>query len=287
MSARIVSLKQGTPEWHEHRAKYRNASETPAVVGVSPWLTAYGLWLQRTGRATQEITPAMQHGAGLEGAAREAYERLTGHVMEPLVLVDGDYSASLDGITLDGGLILEIKCPVRGRASMLWHGAQAKEVPEHYRWQMQHQLMVSGAKRAHFYVFDGREGIVIEEEPRPETWAVIRRDWDSFMASIASDAPPALSERDTREREDAAWRTAASAYLDAKRSADEASAALEVARSALVALASHPSETGGGVTVTRFWKRGAVDYKKVPQLTGVDLESFRKEARLEVRVTTE
>ncbi|MBI4203940.1 MAG: hypothetical protein HY527_02835 [Betaproteobacteria bacterium] len=38
MSA-ILKLVQGTPAWHEHRAKSRNASETPAVLGVSPWQT--------------------------------------------------------------------------------------------------------------------------------------------------------------------------------------------------------------------------------------------------------
>ena len=38
--------------------------------------------------------------------------------------------------------------------------------------------------------------------------------------------------------------------------------------------------------VTRYWKRGPVDHKRVPQLDGVDLEPFRKDARLEVRVST-
>ena len=108
MSA-IVQLVQGSPQWHEHRRRYRNASETAAVLGVSPWTTPYQLWLQRLGRAEVKINPAMVRGTELEPAAREAYERLTGNVMEPLVMVDGEYSASLDGITLDGGLILEIK----------------------------------------------------------------------------------------------------------------------------------------------------------------------------------
>lgn len=31
----IAKLVQGTAEWHEHRKLYRNASETPAVMGVS------------------------------------------------------------------------------------------------------------------------------------------------------------------------------------------------------------------------------------------------------------
>jgi hypothetical protein len=40
------------------------------------------------------------------------------------------------------------------------------------------------------------------------------------------------------------------------------------------------------VSVTQFWKRGAVDYKKIPVLKGVDLEAYRKESRMEVRVAT-
>jgi hypothetical protein len=66
----------------------------------------------------------MLHGTRLEAAARVAYEQLTGNVMQPLVLVEGDYSASLDGITLNGGLILEIKCPFQGRDSELWKMAE-------------------------------------------------------------------------------------------------------------------------------------------------------------------
>ncbi len=141
MSA-IVKLVQGSPEWHTHRAKYRNASETPAVLGVSPWVTPYQLWQQRTGRVQTEVNAAMVRGTALEPAAREAYEKLTGYVMQPLVLVEGDYSASLDGITLDGGLILEIKCPAKGRDSDLWKQARDGLIPEHYRWQIETQLVV-------------------------------------------------------------------------------------------------------------------------------------------------
>ena len=52
---------------------------------------------------------------------------------------------------------------------------------------------------------------------------------------------------------------------------------LEAARGVLVGLAQHPKETGAGVSVTRFWKTGSVDYKKVVELRGVDLEQYRGE----------
>ena len=97
----IVKLVQGSAEWHEHRRNHRNASETPAVLGVSPWMTPYQLWQIKLGLVEPEVTPAMLHGTQLEPQARAAYEALTGHVMQPLVLVDGEYSASLDGLTLE------------------------------------------------------------------------------------------------------------------------------------------------------------------------------------------
>jgi hypothetical protein len=52
-----------------------------------------------------------------------------------------------------------------------------------------------------------------------------------------------------------------------------------------VALTEHPSEVGFGVSVTRFWKTGSVDYKRVPELAGVDLDNYRQKGRFETRVS--
>jgi hypothetical protein len=60
---------------------------------------------------------------------------------------------------------------------------------------------------------------------------------------------------------------------------------MENAKAALIALTSHTSESGAGVKVTRFSKAGSVDYKRVPELKGVDLEQYRGKAREEVRIT--
>ena len=284
MSA-ILKLVQGTPEWHAHRAKSRNASETPVVLGVSPWQTPYELWQVRSGRNTAKVTPPMRRGTELEPAARRAYEALTGHVMEPLVLAEGEYSASLDGITLDGSLILEVKCPVKGQDSDLWKAVAAGTLPEHYTWQVQHQLMVSGARLAHVFVFDGTVGTLLEVAPDPGCWGRIQEAWDAFMRHLETDTPPPLTDRDTRERSDPAWQQAAEAYLAAKRAAEAASAELDAAKAALVDLTSHPSESGCGVQVTRYWKAGNIDYKKIPELKEVDLEEYRGAGRFEVRVS--
>lgn len=281
----ILKLVQGTPEWHAHRAQFRNASESAAVMNASPWLTPYQFWLIRTGRVQQPVTAAMQHGTAMEPKARAAYETQTGLVMQPRVLTEGDYSASLDGITLDGGLLLEVKCPYKGRASTLWQKVMSGEVPEYYAIQIQHQLMVAGSAMAHLWVFDGSNGLLLEVGRDESIMASIKAAWDGFQQYLDSDTPPPLTERDTATRDDPVWKLAAVFYLNAKRKAEEATATLEKARGGLVALASHPSESGAGVTVTRFWKQGNVDYKKVPELNGVDLDPYRGKGREEVRVT--
>ena len=280
----ICRLVQGSAEWHEHRRKHRNASETPVVLGVSPWQTPYQLWQHKLGLTEPEVTAAMLRGTELEPAARAAYEARTGLVMQPLVLVEGEYSVSLDGLTLGGERIVEIKCPFKGRDSTLWKTVEAGRLPEHYQWQVQHQLMVTQAKVADVFVFDGKEGIQLEVTPDPDAWPQIRAAWDTFMHCVTEAQAPPLTARDTRVRDDPDWLIAAAAYLELKTAHDELSAKCDEAKVRLVGLADHAKEEGGGVVVTRFWKRGSIDYKRVPELAGVDLEQYRGAGREEMRV---
>jgi putative phage-type endonuclease len=280
----IVKLVQGSAEWHEHRRKYRNASETPAVMGVSPWQTPYQLWQHKLGLIEAEVTPAMLRGMELEPAARAAYEARTGLVMQPLVVLDGEYSASLDGLTLAGERLVEIKCPVRGRDSTLWKTIEAGRLPEYYGWQVQHQLMVTKADVADVFVFDGADGILFPIAPNPPSWSQICAAWDNFMQNVREGQSPPLTDRDVRRRDDPEWLSAAAAYLEAKRALDASTTTLDEAKSRLVGLTSHAREQGGGLSVTRLWKRGNVEYKRVPELAGVDLEQYRGAAREEVRI---
>jgi predicted phage-related endonuclease len=229
----------------------------------------------------------MVRGTELEPAARAAYERLTGHVMEPLVMVEGEYSASLDGMTVEGDLVLEIKCPMKGRESDLWLQVEAGVTPDYVAAQIEHQLGVTGASLAHLFVFDGQDGVLIEQKPQPERWTVIRRAWDDFMRFIDADCPPSLVQGDTRERDDPEWFEAAGRYLEARKLAEQAEQELEAAKKSLVALTRHPSERGAGVVVSRYFRRGAIDYRRIPALAGVDLDVFRGTGGEEVRVSVQ
>jgi len=88
---------------------------------------------------------AMERGIELEGEARDAYSFHTGNaVVETGFIACGwlpSTGCSPDGLVGDGGL-LEIKCPsaMGKHLGALLTGAHAVE----YRWQLQHQLMVTG-----------------------------------------------------------------------------------------------------------------------------------------------
>jgi putative phage-type endonuclease len=252
--SQIVRVVQGSEAWHKHRILYRNASETAAVMGLSPWMTPYQLWEIKTGRRVQESNFVMQRGLDLEPLARGAYEGRAGAVMQPAVMVDGDYSASLDGVTFNGDLILEVKCPFKGRDSETWRFATSGLVERHYQLQIQHQLMVSKAARAHFWVFDGQEGILVDVPPNRDDFQIIRSVWDEFWKLVVSDTPPPISAKDTLIREDQAWENAATVFIAAKEAAEEALKAAEEAKARLVALTRHTSERGYGVSVCRYWK---------------------------------
>ena len=232
----LYKLVQGSAEWHEHRSKYRNASETAAVVGISPWMTPYELWLVKTGRKVTAETDAMRHGTATEPAARAAFESESGLIMQPLVMVDSEYSASLDGITLAGDTIVEIKCPYRGQTSELWQTVHTGKVPAHYMLQVQHQLMVSKAKHAYLWVYDGSEGIGLTIEPDVAVFEQIKTAWDAFQPYLDNDTPPPLTDQDTLTRSDVVWQQAATEYLSCKATCDEVQAKADEAKAKLIAL---------------------------------------------------
>lgn len=174
-------------------------------MGVSPWQTPFELWLVKTGRKVTAETEAMRHGTATEPAARAAFEQESGLIMKPLVMVDGDYSASLDGITLAGDTMVEIKCPYKGQNSELWQMVKTDTVPQHYYLQVQHQLMVSHAQHTYLWVFDGQEGVGITIEPDTQIFEQIRSAWDVFQVYLDNDTPPPITDQDTLLRIDPAW----------------------------------------------------------------------------------
>lgn len=283
---------QGTPEWLSWRRTRGGASEIAALLGCAAHFprTPYELWLTKTGRAEVYVNESMRQGNRLEAAARSYVEASFSEVFEPQVAEQGRIIASLDGATFDGKLIIEIKIPAAGFGSDLWkYVAEHAKPPEHYLWQCQQQLMVSQAEHCIFCVCVANGDEIVEclhRDVFPDTamHERIRQAWHEFLPFIDSDTPPPMTDRDVIERSDPEWSDAAQAYRMAKAALKNAENAEKSARERLQELAGEQSAKGCGVTCSRFWVAGNVDYRAaLPK--DIDLEPYRKPGRFQYRVT--
>ena len=274
---RIERLTQRTPEWQRWRRGGIGASDAAPVLGNSPFLSARTLWAIKTGQlAEPPDNPATRRGRALEALARRAYERHTGVQMEPLCVTHSERSwmrASLDGLSFDFGLVLEIKCPLNSSDRLL---ADQGRVPEHYYAQLQHQLEVTGAAEAHYWSFDGVRGALVTVKPNPAFIERLVEAERNFWQRVVERSWPTVLVAELDLSCDPNWRAAGERYRSAKAALDDAEAAERQARGRLAALATACRTVGSGIELIRSERRGAVDYAKVPELRGVDLEPYRK-----------
>lgn len=147
---KIINITQGSPEWHAFRATHYNASDAPAMMGLSAYETRDDLIVRLATGITQEVDAATQQrfdeGHRLEALGREWLSAHHGEDFYPVVYESGKYGASLDGQTMDGSTNFEHKT----LNTALRRALNTGELPEAYLVQVEHQMMVSGAESTFF-----------------------------------------------------------------------------------------------------------------------------------------
>lgn len=160
----ITGLEANTKEWLEWRSTHLTATSAAIVMGMNPWQTKKQLFEEKTlgweKVFTDKELARMNEGTRMEPIAREEFIKHTGLFVEPLLAEHSDYpflSASFDGMSPDLQTLVEIKC---GKKSfeMALNGI----IPDYYRCQCMHQLLVSGLDSMYYYAFDGSLGILLE-----------------------------------------------------------------------------------------------------------------------------
>lgn len=193
-------LTQGTPEWHAYRAEHFNASDAPAMMGVSTYKTRtqllHELHTGRTGTvdaATQRIFDA---GHRFEALARPLAEEIIGESLYPVVGSDGELSASFDGLTVADDIGFEHKTLNDAlRAAIRQQGGNANEfLAPMYRIQMEQQLLISGAERILFMASKWDGDNLVEERhcwytPDLELRAQIVSGWEQFGKDLEAYVP--------------------------------------------------------------------------------------------------
>lgn len=190
----VHNVQQGTPEWHALRSSYFTASEAPAMMGASKYQTRNDLLaLKKTG-IVEEVTPQQQaifdRGHATEELARPLVEEMLGEELYPIVGTSGNLLASMDGATMLGDTLFEHKLWNQKVVAMI----RAGELDPHYFWQLEQQLLVSGAERVIFVCSDGTRDNFEHMEYRPVAgrreqlvagWAQFEEDLGSFEVKEA------------------------------------------------------------------------------------------------------
>lgn len=194
---KTLTIVQGSAEWHAHRGAHFNASDAPAMLGISPYKSRAQLLRERATGINPVIDAATQRrfddGHRFEALARPLAERIIGEDLYPCTGVSdcGLYSASFDGLTLLGDAAFEHKTLNESLRYSPWDEGNGWHLPEHYRAQMEHQMLVSGAERVLFMASKWNDDELIEERhcwyaPDPDMRARLIAGWEQYAADLAA-----------------------------------------------------------------------------------------------------
>lgn len=187
---KIHNITQGTAEWQALRAGHFTASEAPAMMGCSPYETRGALLRRKATGIAPEVDPATQRrfdaGHQAEAALRPVAEAMIGDELFPATITaeaDGlKLLASMDGLTMLGDIGWENKLR---NADTIAHIEQTGEPPLHHVWQLEQQLLVSGATRILFTCGDGTEPPAhCWYTSKPERRKALIEGWRQFQRDL-------------------------------------------------------------------------------------------------------
>lgn len=183
------NLTQGTPEWYAYRNTHFNASDAPAMMGLSKYTTRNDLLKSTATGITPEIDYQTQKrfddGHRFEALARPIAEAIIGSELYPVVGSSGKFSASFDGLTMAEDVNFEHKtlnAEIKACESI-------DDLDIMYKIQMTQQMGVSGSTKTLFLAtkWDG-ETLVDKKEFWYEfdvsLWEKIINGWYQFEEDL-------------------------------------------------------------------------------------------------------
>ena len=194
-----INASQGSDIWHSHRAQSRNASEAPALMGVSKYMTRNELLKQKATGIAPDVDAATQarfdRGHQTEEMARCIVEEMIADELYPIVgqTDDGYLSASFDGVNMEGTLGFEHKL----FNVQLAQAVRDKDLPPAYYWQLEQQILVGSLEKIIFVCSDGTKDNFESMEYRavPGRAEQLIAAWSQFDQDLADYKPKELSEK--------------------------------------------------------------------------------------------
>lgn len=289
---KIIDLKQGCPEWLAFRRGKIGASDAPIIMGVSPFKTLGQLYKEKAEGIEPYKNEAMQRGNDLEATARKEFEdsmvlfedRLDAKLV-PMVAQSDQYEwmiASFDGIDTKNHILVEIKCPGEKDHAI----ALNSRIPPKYYPQLQHQMYVADYQEMYYFSYRTPTNWCMVECKRSQEYIdkMILKEkefWDMLQNKTAPPETVIISRRDVY------FEALAREYAEVKKKLQALEEKEAELRARLIDAAQGECCSGGGLKLMKQERKGNIDYNKIPQLKGVDLENFRKPSSMYWTVAVE
>lgn len=202
MSAQIIPFTTET-DWLAARRQDVTSTESAALFGMSPYMTAFELWHRKQSGAVPafQSNERMQWGSRLEAAIAHGIAQDKGWQIRPMKeymrLPNERIGSSFDFMitNLPGGPAhLEIKNVdfLAFRDGWIIDGDSFDEAPEHIEVQVQHQMMVSGFTRSFIgALVGGNTTYVIERQRDDAVIATLKSRIAKFWTSVDANDEPA------------------------------------------------------------------------------------------------
>ena len=266
--------------FHDRRKDTVGSSDVPIIMGLSPYSTPIELWKLKTGKVKPQAQNfAQARGTEMEPVAREWFNTRMMLDFQPRVFVHKDvpkFTASLDGYCEKTNQAVEIKF-----SGAKDHGtAKSGKIPEHYLAQIHWQYIVSGASTIYYLSYQEKDPVILEA-PRPtdEEADKLIKSAAKFLELVRTKVEPEITEKDYMIVKSEEHKAIGDEYIAKLTELERVKNELEAIRSRLIAsseILGHPKIDFGNCIVYKTTKQGAVDYTRVPELSGVDLDAYRK-----------
>lgn len=181
------------PQWLDERRKGVGGSDIAAIMGLSPWKTAYQVYREKRKEVESwQGNEATEWGKRMEPAIRQWYSDTTGRPVRlpEKIITHSRYPfmlASLDGFT-DDKRVVEIKTARSGKG---WGEPGSAEVPDYYLLQVQHYMVVTGFEVADIPVSIGGGSPCLYEVPGDrELQELIIEAAAAFWRRVVDGNPP-------------------------------------------------------------------------------------------------
>ena len=195
-----INVTQGSAEWLALRKNFFTASEAPMMMGDHKNISRNQLLDAKKGWTTivdEYLQKLFDKGHAVEEAARPLAAADVGEDLFPVtgsLEVEGlALLASFDGLTMFDDVCFEHKLFNKTLAENVLNNV----LEPHYYWQLEQQLLVSGADKCYFVTSDGTKDNwqAMYYVSVPERREALIKGWKQFAIDLESHEPQAKVEK--------------------------------------------------------------------------------------------